>query len=114
MSNPMTCPNCNRALDKNPALDMWQCPTCPFNLMPNQKVLPQLYAWLSVDPKNGYEGLIASQLQKDGPVMALVSSNIKVMEDLKHIAQSCVDHLGLTAHLVHFKRVGVVNLGSKD
>lgn len=103
------CPNCNIAL--RPSSDskaMLQCPMCPFNLNPNERVLENMYAWVSVD-KNGFEGIIAA-LTPAGHVMTLVSSDLEMISKFKSLAHQAVANVGLKAHIAKFKRTGTVHV----
>ncbi len=102
----MKCPNCDTDLIQINEKKL-QCPTCVYNVMPNEKVLKDLYGWASVD-QNGYEGIIAVRREPDNLAMTMVSSNKESILAFEDIARKAAASAGLKTHLIHFKRVGVI------
>lgn len=82
-----------------------RCPRCGFNAAPNDKKMETLYAWLSVDPKTGNEGVIAMRMGAEQVYMAMVNSNkeplLKIENHVKHGMQGT--EMGYC--LAEFKRV---------
>lgn len=86
----------------------YQCVECGFNLTPNQKIMTQLYAWLSVDTVNGYEGVMGIMMP-NGVLMAAVSSNIESVKEMKpEIVRACKG-LNMTSKLVKFSRSEIID-----
>lgn len=81
----MKCPNCFIELRAVPGTNKLQCFRCVFNVVPNVKIISEIYAWVSVD-KNGYEGIIGLPMPGyPGGVMAAVNSNRETLERMEPI-----------------------------
>lgn len=94
------CPNCNIVLIQD-AIKVY-CPACPFNAPHNTKKITELFAYVSVDPKTGLEGLIGIE-GRGGVMMAAVSTNRVILEECKDVVRRIKNATGMSSRLIRFE-----------
>lgn len=105
----MICPNCTTELVVRPN-DLLVCLYCPFTYTPNTKMVDEIFAWLSVDPKTRLEGIMTLIDEKAGKqtLIPLINSNIDSLTNLESLVKRARKNSGMKAVLVRFTRNNLI------
>jgi hypothetical protein len=77
----------------------------PKNEMPH---IDQMWAFLSIDPEDGNEGVIAGPLMGPGSVVPLVAADEKRLASLEPVARQWATVFGRVVRLVKFSQREVI------
>ncbi len=109
------CPNCQVRLgtqcirDKTGREFMTAiCDVCGFEAPQNHLVIQEMYAYVSVDPEDQNEGVIAMATPA-GP-LPLVGADIGRMQSLRKIAEECASRSKIQVKLLRFSVREVVEV----
>jgi len=109
----MKCPNCEIDLvnsEKGPA-----CPKCIFIAPKNKYRVNEMWAWVTVDSRDGNEGIPAFQA-KDGMAMPMIGADRARVESMRPIAERVASSTGIPVRLLRFtnrEEVEVLDLSKK-
>ncbi len=102
-----TCPNCRKKLTlectefmNGEAHMLMACDACGFSAPKNHLVIQELYAYVSVDPEDQNEGIIA-MATPSGP-LPLVGADIDRMKSLRKVAEDVAERSKIQVKLLRF------------
>lgn len=112
----MNCPNCGIALtltSPHPTKTLQLCAKCGFTAPKNYLVIEKLYAFVSVDPVDQNEGVIAYRAPS-GIMMPMVGGDWERVESMRGIAERVARESGIEVKLIEFANRRVVEtIGQK-